>query len=193
MTTYSNKEIGSTGIAVPPVCFGTSALGNMPDTYGYSVDEALALDTIRAIFASPMAFLDASRNYGFGRSEERVGKIIPRIRRASRGFLWFPPNLTAIWIRENSMPPRPAAHLSKVLRRWVWIVCIFCIFMIPNMRLLLTRLPALGGALDELFKIKEEGLADAVGLAAGKVDIMMPLLRDWDFDVLITHNRFTLL
>jgi aryl-alcohol dehydrogenase-like predicted oxidoreductase len=24
------------------------------------------------------------------------------------------------------------------------------------------------------------------------VEVMMPLLRDWDFDALITHNRFTL-
>jgi D-threo-aldose 1-dehydrogenase len=24
------------------------------------------------------------------------------------------------------------------------------------------------------------------------VDVMMPLLADWDFDALITHNRFTL-
>jgi D-threo-aldose 1-dehydrogenase len=48
------------------------------------------------------------------------------------------------------------------------------------------------GALAELFRMKDEGLAEAVGLAAGRVDIMMPLLRDWDFDALITHNRFTL-
>ena len=48
-----------------------------------------------------------------------------------------------------------------------------------------------GGALEALFRMKEEGLAAAVGLAAGVVDVMMPLLRDWDFDVLITHNRFT--
>ena len=47
-------------------------------------------------------------------------------------------------------------------------------------------------ALAELFRMKEEGLADAVGLAAGRVDIMLPLLKDWDFDALITHNRFTL-
>ena len=40
--------------------------------------------------------------------------------------------------------------------------------------------------------MKEEGLADAVGLAAGRVDIMIPMLKDWDFDALITHNRFTL-
>ena len=48
------------------------------------------------------------------------------------------------------------------------------------------------GALAELFRMKEEGLAQAVGLAAGRVDMMMPLLRDWDFDALVTHNRFTL-
>ena len=30
-------------------------------------------------------------------------------------------------------------------------------------------------------------------LGAGDVDVMMPLLRDWDFDVLLTHNRFTLI
>ena len=47
-------------------------------------------------------------------------------------------------------------------------------------------------AIVELFKIKEEGLADAVGLAAGNVDVMMVMLRDWDFDALITHNRYTL-
>ena len=49
------------------------------------------------------------------------------------------------------------------------------------------------GALDELFKIKEEGLAKAVGLAMGKINIMFPLLKNWDFDVIINHNRYTLL
>ena len=48
------------------------------------------------------------------------------------------------------------------------------------------------GALGELFRIKAEGLARTVGLAAGRVDMMMPLLRDWDFDSVMTHNRFTL-
>jgi len=49
------------------------------------------------------------------------------------------------------------------------------------------------GAIDELFKLKEEGFAKAIGLAMGKIDIMFPMLKNWDFDVLINHNRFTLL
>ena len=39
--------------------------------------------------------------------------------------------------------------------------------------------------------MKEQGLAKAVGLAAGNVDIMLPILKDFPFDALITHNRFT--
>ena len=35
-------------------------------------------------------------------------------------------------------------------------------------------------------------MAKAVGLAAGRVDVMMPILSEFDFDCLVTHNRFTL-
>src|SRR5262249_20088613 len=48
------------------------------------------------------------------------------------------------------------------------------------------------GALRELVRMKEEGLATAIGLAAGKIDVMMPILRDWPLDALVTHNRHTL-
>ena len=41
--------------------------------------------------------------------------------------------------------------------------------------------------------MKAQGLAQAVGLAAGRTDVMMPLIRDWDFDAIISHNRYTLL
>ncbi|MEO1017199.1 MAG: aldo/keto reductase, partial [Pseudomonadota bacterium] len=53
------------------------------------------------------------------------------------------------------------------------------------------EIAGVGGALPELMKMKEEGLTDAIGLAAGRTDIMMPLMRNWDFDAIITHNRFT--
>lgn len=44
-----------------------------------------------------------------------------------------------------------------------------------------------------LHRMKEEGFAEAIGLAAGATNVMMPLLRDWDFDAVMTHNRFTLI
>ena len=46
---------------------------------------------------------------------------------------------------------------------------------------------------DELFRIKEEGIAQSVGLAMGSIDVMFPILRERPFDALISHNRYTVL
>ena len=40
--------------------------------------------------------------------------------------------------------------------------------------------------------MKEEGLIDATGLGIGPMDVLMPLLREWDFDAMMTNNQFTL-
>lgn len=48
----------------------------MPATYGYSVDEDRARATVTAILDGPVNMLDTSNNYGFGRSEERIGAVI---------------------------------------------------------------------------------------------------------------------
>ena len=69
-------RLGTTDLLATPVCIGTSALGDMPDTYTYSVDIDRALATVRAILDGPINFLDVSRNYGLGRSEERIGRVI---------------------------------------------------------------------------------------------------------------------
>ena len=41
--------------------------------------------------------------------------------------------------------------------------------------------------------MKKEGIVKAVGLAMGRIDMMFPILKDWEFDILISHNRYTLL
>ena len=69
-------RIKDTGLEVTPLCFGTSSLGDMPDTYGYEVSETRARETLDAIFQGPVNFIDTSNNYGFGRSEQRVGDAI---------------------------------------------------------------------------------------------------------------------
>ena len=57
----------------------------------------------------------------------------------------------------------------------------------------LNEITGSGGALDTLFRMKEEGLTQSVGLAMGKLPLMTQLLADWEFDALISHNRYTLL
>src|SRR5438477_3338944 len=78
MAVAENEKVmlGRTTLKVSKLCFGTTSLADMPDTYGYGVDAERAHATVRAIFDSPVNFLDTSRLYGFGRSETRIGDVI---------------------------------------------------------------------------------------------------------------------
>src|SRR5688572_21397355 len=183
--------LGHTNLVVSNICFGASAMGDMPDTYGYGVDEKRAKDTLRAIFAGPTNFLDTSRNYGFGRSEERIGDVIREHGGLPEGFV-----ISTKLDRDPETNRFDASRARRSLEESLKALGLDRIHLLhlhdPEHAASLREVTGPNGAVSELFKIKEEGLAEAVGLAAGPVDVMMPILRDWDFDALITHNRFTL-
>jgi D-threo-aldose 1-dehydrogenase len=183
--------MGRTGLKVSRICFGTSSLGNMPDTYGYAVDADRARATVRAIFASSVNFLDTSRNYGFGRSEERIGEVIRELGGLPKGFV-----ISTKLDRDMATNRFDAARARRSLEETLKALNVDRVQLLhlhdPEHATSLSDITSPNGALAELFRMKERGLAQAVGLAAGKVEVMMPILRDWDFDALITHNRFTL-
>jgi D-threo-aldose 1-dehydrogenase len=185
------KKLGRTPLAVTGICFGSSGMGGMPDTYGYDVSAEEARRTVRAIFDSPINFLDTSRNYGFGRSEERIGDVIGERGGLPEGFV-----ISTKLDRDMETGRFDRARARRSLEESLKALNLKRIQLLhlhdPEHAASLTELSGRDGALPELFRMKEEGLAEAVGLAAGSVEVMMPLLKDWDFDALITHNRFTL-
>ena len=75
----SRRPLGKTGFSVSPVCVGCAPLGNMPKTFEYSVSEQRAFDTLRAVFRSPLNFLDTAASYGNGESERRIGEVLEKI------------------------------------------------------------------------------------------------------------------
>lgn len=186
------RPVGKTGLEVTPICFGASSLGDMPDTYGYGVDEGRARETIHAIFDSSVNCLDTSRNYGFGRSEERIGAVIRERGGLPEGFV-----LSTKLDRDTETNRFDAARARRSLEESLKALSLDRVQILhlhdPEHTADLEEVTRPGGALDELFRMKDEGLADAVGLAMGRVDMMRPLLRDRPFDALINHNRFTLL
>ncbi len=186
------RKIGKAGLEVAPLCFGTSALGDMPETYGYAVDEERALATIDAIFDSPVNFLDTSRNYGMGRSEARIGRVIRERGGLPDGFV-----LSTKLDRDMETGRFDAARARRSLEESLTALNLDRIPLLhlhdPEYARDLNEVTGKGGALEELFRMKEEGLAQAVGLAMGRIDIMFPILRGWPFDAIISHNRFTLL
>ena len=186
------RSVGNTGLCVTEICFGTSALGNMPDTYGYDVGDERARATVRAIFDGPVNFLDASRNYGFGRSEERVGEVIRERGGLPEGFV-----LATKLDRDMETNRFDAAQARRSLEESLEALNLDRVQILhlhdPEYARDLQETTGPGGAITELFRMRDEGLADAVGIAMGRIDLQLPLLTDYPFDVLINHNRYTLL
>lgn len=189
--TIPMTTIGRTGISVSALCFGLAPIADMPDTYGHSVSAEQARDTVRAVFDGPVNFLDTSRNYGFGRSEERIGEVIRERGGLPKGFV-----ISTKLDRDMDTKVFNAGQARRSLEESLKVLNVDRIQLLhlhdPEYASSLADVTGPSGALAELFRMKEEGLADAVGLAAGRVDIMLPILKDWEFDALITHNRFTL-
>jgi D-threo-aldose 1-dehydrogenase len=188
----SRTSIRSTGVSIPAICFGTSGLGDMPATYGYSVDDARAHKTLNTIFDSDIKFIDTSRNYGMGKSEERIGAAIRARGRLPKGLV-----ISSKLDRNMETMKFDGDRARRSLEESLQTLGVDHIDILhlhdPEYASDLNDVTKPGGAIAALMRMKEEGIVKAVGLAAGKVDIMMPLIRDFDFDALISHNRFTLL
>lgn len=186
------REIKNTGVWVTPLCFGASGLGDMPDTYGYEVSAERARQTLDAIFESNVNFIDTSNNYGFGESEKRIGEAIKANGGLPEGFVIstkLDRDMDTLVFDADRARRSIDESLTRLNLDRVPILHLHDPEHVGN----LDDVTRTGGALDELFKMKEEGLADAVGLAMGKNDLMFELIQQWPFDTLISHNRWTLL
>ncbi|MGB0438813.1 MAG: aldo/keto reductase [Paracoccaceae bacterium] len=183
------RPIRNTGVLIPPLCFGTSGLGDMPGTYGYSVDAARAKATVAAVLDGPMPCLDSARNYGMGRSETRLGAVL-----RARGGLPEGAMLSTKLDRCMETGRFDAARAATSLAE---SRAALGIDHIPLMHLHdpehARDLDECHSAIEALFAMKARGDVGAVGLAMGRLDIMEPLVRTYPWDAIISHNRYTLL
>ena len=194
MNSFSLKKnkIKNTGVEVTELSFGTSSLGSMPDTYGYEVPEERALETLNRFFKGPVNMLDTSRNYAMGESEKRIGSAIKKIGGWPKNFV-----LSTKIDRDMKTLVLDKKRTRESIEESLKTMSVDKVDLLflhdPEYVKDINDIKKKDGALDELFKLKEEGLTKAVGLAMGKIDIMFPMIKNWDFDVLINHNRYTLL
>lgn len=184
-------KIGKTGLEVSRLCFGLAPIGDMPGTYGHGVSIEQAHATVHALLDSGINLLDTSRNYGMGRSEQRIGEVIKERGGIPKGFV-----ISTKLDRDMDTLKFDGARARQSLEESLTALNVSRVQLLhlhdPEHAASLAEVTGPNGSLRELFRMKEEGLCDAVGLAAGRVDIMMPLLKDHDFDAIITHNRYTL-
>ncbi|WP_407319290.1 aldo/keto reductase [Isoptericola halotolerans] len=186
------RPLPGTGLAVSAVCAGGSPLGSMPGVFGYEVAAERAVETVLAVLESPVRFLDTANGYSDGESERRIGRGLAAYRER-HGAL--PDDVVVA----TKVDPRDGDYSADRVRRSVDE---------SRERLGLDRLPlvhlhdpenfdfadltARGGALDALLALRESGEVGSVGLAGGPVPEMRRYLDLGVFDVLLVHNRWTL-
>jgi D-threo-aldose 1-dehydrogenase len=181
--------LGTTGLTVSDLCVGTSPLGGMPHTYGYGVDEDRAIATVEAVFGTDINFLDTSNEYGKGESERRIGAAISRAGGLPEGFV----------LATKADPDARDFSAARVRRSFeescerLGVERVDLFHLHDPERFSFEEIAAPGGALDGMRQLKDEGLVTAIGVAGGDLGEMERYVDLGVFDVLLNHNRFTLL
>jgi D-threo-aldose 1-dehydrogenase len=186
------RLLGATGLAVTPICIGTSPLGSIQHLYGYEVSESRAVETVEAVLASSINFLDTSNGYGTdGAAERRIGLAIRR-----HGGL---PAGTVLATKVDPDPRtgdfsggRVRVSLEESMER-LGLDHIELLHLHDPERISFDEATAPGGPVDALVDLKRQGLVDHLGVAGGPVGLLQSYLDTGVFDVILTHNRYSLL
>lgn len=183
------RPLGGTGLQVSAVCLGGGPLGSMPRLFGRDTPAEDGIATVLAALDSPIRFIDTSNGYSEGESERRIGEALARAG-----------GLPEDVVLATKVDPQGSDYSGERVRASVEE---------SRARLGLDHLPlvhlhdpefhdfdelsAPGGAVDTLVRLREEGTVGKIGLAGGRVQEIAKYLDLGVFDVLLVHNRWTLL
>jgi D-threo-aldose 1-dehydrogenase len=168
-------------LSLEKITIGTSGLGKRP-----GADEALA----EALLASGFRQLDTSNNYSGGRSEALIGQAI-----AAAGGL---PAGKVIFSKADQDQRTGVFDGDRVRRSFDETTERLGLETIPLYQLhdpytiTVAEAMAPGGAVPALIELRDEGRIGAIGIAAGERALVEDYLRTDAFDVVLTHNRWTI-
>lgn len=191
LSPVTRRPLGSTGLDVTSLCIGCAPLGNMPETFAYSVAEEQALSTIRAIFAGPINFVDTAASYGDGESERRIGLVLRELGGLPPGFVLATKadrNLQTGEFTGDQMrrSVERSLHLLGVDRLQI------CYLHDPE-HIGFAAAMAPGGPVEALRQLHDAGVIQHLGIAGGPIEMMTQFVETDLFTLAISHNRYTLL
>ncbi len=182
--------LGNTGIEVPPIAIGCAPLGNMPGTFGYEVSEERATATIEEALKGPLNYIDTSAEYGDGESERRIGLAF----RALGGI----PKGTILQTKIGAGPDGDYSG-DAIKRRFERSLKLLntdrieIVFLHDPEHTPFASVMAPGGPMDVFKDFQRQGAIGVLGVAGGPIDVETMYVKTGMFDMLITHNRYTLL
>ncbi|HET9659636.1 MAG TPA: aldo/keto reductase [Thermomicrobiales bacterium] len=185
------RRFGSSTLNVPPIAVGCAPLGDMLETFGYSVSEDDAVATVKAALASPIDYIDTAAWYGDGESERRIGLAL-------KGLGGLPAG--AVLQTKIGRPPGTGDFSGETIKRrfersfaLLGVEHVDTVFLHgPDMTTFADAM-APGGPVEVLQGYKEQGLFDQFGVASDMSDVDLQYLETGLFDAVISANRFTML
>jgi D-threo-aldose 1-dehydrogenase len=183
------RPLGATGLVVSAIGAGGGPLGGMPETSGrVAADQGVA--TVRRILAGPITLLDTSNGYGGGESERRIGTALGEVGGIPSGFV------LATKVDRGADGSFGAARVRQSLEESLQRLGLDRIQLLflhdPEFAVTFDEAMAPQGAVPELLRLKEEGLAGVIGVAGGEIALMRRFVETGAFDVLLTHSRYSL-
>src|SRR5215210_5804527 len=186
----SRKTLGGTGLSVSPLCVGCAPLGDMPETFDYSVDEERARETLRAVLESQINFLDTAASYGDGESERRIGEVLEEMGGRPEGVV-----LATKADRDLTTGEFSGEQMRRSVGRSLRLLGmdrLQLVYLHDPEHESFERMMSDGGPVEVLTGLKEEGVIQHLGVAGGPIDLMIRFVETDLFEAVITHNRYTL-
>jgi len=185
------RPLGETGLLVSPLCFGCAPLGDMPETFGFSVAKERAHETLRTVIDSPVNFLDTAAAYGDGESEKRIGEVLRELGGVPPGYV-----VATKADRDLSTGDFRGEQMRRSVERSLELLGmdnVPLVYLHDPEHASYEDIMAPGGAVEILVGLKEEGVIEHLGVAGGPIDLMIRYVETGTFEAVITHNRYTLI
>lgn len=170
---------------------GCAPLGDMPETFEYSVDRERAHQTLKAVFSSQINFLDTAASYGNGESERRIGETL-------RELGGLPENYVLATKADRNL--ETGEFSGEQMRRSVERSLQFLeseqlqlVYLHDPEHQSYEHIMSPNGPVQALLDLKEEGVIEHLGVAGGPIDLMIRYVETDLFEVVVTHNRYTLI
>jgi D-threo-aldose 1-dehydrogenase len=183
------RTLGRTGLSVSAISVGTSAWGGQTSFHPAPVPERQAVDTALHAFRGPLRVIDTSNNYGDGECERRLGLAI-REEGLPDGVL-VQTKLDRDPVSGSFDAARMRASLAESLDR-LGLATLPVLYLHDPETIGFDAAMAAGGPVETLRRMRDEGLAEHIGIAGGPVSMMLAFVETGIFDAMITHSRFTL-
>src|SRR5918998_3243765 len=185
------RPLGDTGLLVSPLCFGCAPLGDMPETFGFSVAKERAHETLRTAIESPVNFLDTAASYGDGEAERRIGEVLRELGGVPPGYV-----VATKADRDLTTGDFSGEQMRRSVERSLELLGmekLQLVYLHDPEHESFEHMMAPGGPVEVLVDLKREGIIEHLGVAGGPIDLEIRFVETDLFEAVITHNRYTLL